>query len=62
MLCISQGFKGLDICRTIAAIGTSPLKTGADDITSFDEGFILQLCWSYVAILKRQGYADPAYI
>jgi hypothetical protein len=35
MFCISQGFKGLDICRKIAAITTGDQKAGVDDITSF---------------------------
>jgi hypothetical protein len=36
MFCISQGFKGLDICRSIADIATVALRTGIDDITGFD--------------------------
>jgi hypothetical protein len=35
MFCISQGFKGLDICRSIAEITTEPERTGIDDITRF---------------------------
>jgi hypothetical protein len=35
MFCISQGFKGLDICRSIADITTVALRTGIDDITGF---------------------------
>jgi hypothetical protein len=36
MFCISQGFKGLDICRSIAGIARYVLKTGIEDITGFD--------------------------
>jgi len=35
MFCISQGFKGLDICRSIADSTTAALRTGIDDITGF---------------------------
>ena len=36
MFCISQGFKGLDICSSIADITAVALRTGIDDITGFD--------------------------
>jgi len=35
MFCISQGFKGFDIYRSIAEITTEPERTGIDDITRF---------------------------
>jgi hypothetical protein len=36
MFCISQGFKGLDICRSIAESTTFALRIENVDITGFD--------------------------
>jgi len=47
MFCISQGYKGLDICRSIADIPTELERTGIDDITRFFDSYFLQLCWRY---------------
>ena len=47
MLEISQVLKRIENLWYIAEITTLALRAGIDDITSFDEGFNLQLCWSY---------------